>query len=292
MSDRSVRLPAPVTLSDIRHPGPRSENRLPHAMCHADPVTIHLEPGEPLLSALGRCAETAGYASAVLDLSGVHLSGFDFVMPDRAIDDRHAAWYSDTHTSSGAVLEEAIAILGWRDGDWFAHIHAFWRDNGEAHLGHLLPHSLGLGEPATLSGYGISGARFEAEPDAETEFTLYRVKPDPDGPKGRTANALIATLAPFTDLYHGIGELSQNLSVPSYSVLGLGSLAGAVFDTGKAMTGLISEILLRHGAGTSETDDLILPLRTVDLDGVLFEGTAFPGRCPTLVTNELLLVEQ
>lgn len=285
-----MRRPAPRTLEDIRHPGPKAEDRLPHALCHAEPVSFQLSGNQPLLSALGHWATNAGYASAVLDLCGLQLGPFDYVMPDRAIDDRHAAWYSDTHSSKGARLDEAVAILGWRDGAWFAHIHAYWHEDSQAHLAHLLPDTLTIPDTTRISGYGITGARFEAAPDPETEFTLFRVKSDPDGMKGKSSNALITTLAPFTDLHSGIEELGAALPGSAYSVHGLGSLAGAAFTDGAPMTGLISEILLQRGAGMPLDGDLHLPLRTIDLHKDQFQGTAKPDGCPTLVTNELLLV--
>ncbi|OJJ12099.1 hypothetical protein BKI51_10660 [Alphaproteobacteria bacterium AO1-B] len=265
---------------------------MPYAPCHATKIACQVSAGEPLLNSLGRWAVDAGFSSAVLDLSGIHLAAFDYVMPDRAVDDRHAAWYSDTHSSKGTELEEAVAILGWRDGAWFAHIHAYWRENYTWHLGHLLPDTLTIAQNTNISGYGIVGASFEAALDRETEFTLFRVTSDRDAMSGKTANALITTLAPFTDLHKGITELGNQLSGTGYSVHGLGSLAGAHFEDGPPMTGLISEILLQKGAGMPQNGKLSLPLRTVDLNKGLFKGHATPGKCPTLVTNELLLVAQ
>lgn len=287
-----MRRPAPQTLGDIRHPGPQAQCRMPYAPCHAAKAECRVAADEPLLNSLGRWADTAGFSSAVLNLSGVHLAAFDYVMPDRAVDDRHAAWYSDTNFSKGAKLEEAVAILGWRDGGWFAHIHAYWRENYTWHLGHLLPDTLTIAASANISGYGLVGARFEASLDPETEFTLFRVTSDRDAMSGKTANALITTLAPFTDLHKGITELGNQLPGAGYSVHGLGSLAGAHFEDGPPMTGLISEILLKNGAGKPQNGKLSLPLRTVDLNKGLFQGHATPGKCPTLVTNELLLVAQ
>ncbi|MFN3132613.1 hypothetical protein [Roseibium sp.] len=287
-----MRRPAPQTLGDIRHPGPQAQDRMPYAPCHAVKVECQVSAGEPLLAILGRWADGAGLSSAVLDLSGVQLAAFDYVVPDRAVDDRHAAWYSDTHSSNGTILKEAVAVLGWRDGNWFAHIHAYWQENGSWHLGHLLPETLTIADGARSTGYGLVGARFEASLDPETEFKLFRVKSEPEALSGTSTNALITTLGPFTDLYEGITELGSRLPGASYSVHGIGSLAGAQFEDGPPMTGLISEILLQNGAGKRQNGKLSLPLRTVDLNKGLFLGHATPGKCPTLVTNELLLVAQ
>ncbi len=257
-------------------------------MCSALPVSIELPAGSSLLEALGRWAEQNGYSSAVLDFQALSLAPFDYVMPDRAIDDRHAAWYSDTRSSAGAVLREAVAIFGWREGNWFAHVHAYWDEAGTWHLGHLLPHTLTVESFSRITGFGLKGARFEAEPDPETEFTLFRIKEDRESASEFEPNALIATLAPFEDLHDGIATLSKKLGPGPFEAFGLGSLAGAGFRDAPAMTGLISEILLRRPSGGSE-NGLSVPVRCVDLDGNLHAGVILPGAAPTLITCELLL---
>ncbi|MHA7772964.1 hypothetical protein [Roseibium sp. M-1] len=286
-----MRRPAPVRLADIRHPGPVAQDRSPFVPCRADPVSIEIEAGVPFLEALGTFADKSGYCSGVLDLSGLTLAPFDYVMPDRAVDDRHAAWYSDTQTSRGAVLETAVAILGWRDGAWFAHIHAYWFEDSAWRLGHLLPQTLTTSLAGMVSGFGLKGAMFEAALDPETEFTLFRVKPDPETATEPQTNALITTLAPFADLHHSVAALAGNLGAGTFEVMGLGSLAGAQFLEGPPMTGLISEILLQPGIRGSSGKDLSLPIRAIDLQGRLFSGTLSPGGAPTLITCELLLRE-
>ena len=284
-----MRRPAPRTLADIRHPGPQNADRHPHAPCRAAEIEIDLADGQRMLEALGCYADAMSYGSAVLSLAGLRFGPFDYVMPDRAIDDRHAAWYSDTRSSNGAVLEDAVAVLGWRDGIWFAHIHAYWHENGQYHLGHLLPDTLVCDGDARISGYGLQGARFVAAPDPETEFTLFRIEQDHLLPHGTPVNALIATLAPFEDLHEAVDLLGRIASTPTYEVHGLGSLAGAQFLDTDPMTGLISEILIAPTAGRTRSEPLALPVRCVDLDGKLHNGTLAPGRAPTLVTCELLL---
>ncbi len=284
-----MRRPPPRTLVDIRHPGPPAVNRLPYARCRAEPLEIDLTVEAPLLDVLGRFAERHELTSAVLDLSGLTLGAFDFVMPACAIDDRHAAWYSDTHSSRGATLETAVAILGRKDGDWFAHIHAYWHEAGREHLGHLLPHTLLIAQAGAIRGYGLQGAAFVASLDPETEFTLFRVQQTETHSRPIKNNALITTLAPFADLTNSIRELALLLDASSYEVHGLGSLAGAAFRDADAMTGLISEILLSPNAGATANQELRVPIRAINLDGGLHQGILTAGGAPTLVTCELLI---
>lgn len=283
-----MRRPAPETIEDIRHPGPRAEERRAHALCHATHVEFEVAGDRLLLKALGEWAETKGYCSAVLDLGSLSLSAFEYVMPDRAVDDRHVAWYSDTHFSAGATLDDAVAILGWRDGEWFAHIHAYWQEQGSRHLGHLLPHTLNTEKASSLTGYGLKDAKFEADLDPETEFTLFRVKANTNGQTKQPPNALITTLAPFEDLHESILELGQAAGFDNYTVHGLGSLAGAAFECSEPMTGLISEVLVMPGAGCT-AGKLELPMRCIDLEEQYREGVLLPGKAPTLVTCELLI---
>lgn len=284
-----MRRPAPQTLADLQHPGPKAEDRRPHAFCRANAAALDLPAGVSLLEHLGAWADSNGYTSAVLDLGGVTLDAFDYVMPATPFDDRHAAWYSDARTSAGAVLSEAAAILGRKEGAWFAHVHACWLEDASETLGHLLPHTLLTASASRIKGWGLNGAAFEAKPDPETEFTLFRVRQLPGGPERANCNALIATLAPFEDLAGSLVALADRLGGESFDIAGLGSLAGACFRDSEPMTGLISEILIRRGAALTADSSLSVPVRAVDLHGTLHHGEVAPGKAPTLITCELVL---
>lgn len=285
-----MRRPAPERLSDIRHPGPRSADRRPYRLCKAEQVSIALPAGTLLLKALDDWTEAAGYDSAVLNLAGLALSPFDYVMPDRAVDDRHAAWYSDTRQSDAVSLCDAVAIVGRRDGRCFAHIHAYWTEGGEMRLGHLLPETLLIGAQSQIGGFGIKGAQFVSRQDPETEFTLFRVDEAADRDTGVPANALITTLAPFEDLPASVQSLMETLGASSAKVAGLGSLAGASFTDADPMRGLISEILLQQDCRVQRDGRIDLPVRCVDLFGGLHAGHLRTGSAPTLITCELLVI--
>lgn len=285
-----MRRAAPERLSDIRHPGPRNAERLPYRLCNAEKVSIGLRKGAMLLEALAHWIKVQGYESAVLDLAGLALSPFDYVMPDRAVDDRHAAWYSDTRHSPGVTLSDAVAIVGHRDGQCFAHIHAYWTHKGEEHLGHLLPETLRIGAEGEVGGFGIKGAQFVSRPDPETEFTLFRTAGPAQAEPGLPANALITTLAPFEDLPASVQSLRKKLGVSAVRVVGLGSLAGASFADAAPMRGLISEILLQRECRAHSDGQISLPVRCVDLHGNLHAGHLRTGSAPTLITCELLVI--
>lgn len=276
------RRPAPRSAVDIHHPGPRAADRWPAARGRAVPLALDLDAGADLTQALGRGAEAAGAQSAVFHIDGLALRPFDYVMPASAVDDRHVAWYSDTYRSEAAELTAGVAVLGRKDGAWFLHVHADWRQGEARAVGHLLPPTLTVAAPARITGLGIAGAAFEVQSDPETEFPLFRVTGG--GPEG---DAVIATVAPHADLTRAVTALAAPLG--DARVLGLGSLCGAAFQEGIEMTCPVSEILL--GASAHVRDGAAhLPCTAVDLQGGLFEGWLVPGRAPVLVTAEVLLV--
>jgi len=183
-----------------------------------------------------------------------------------------------------------VAIVGYRDGACFAHIHAYWTENGEKRLGHLLPDTLQIGAESSVSGFGIRGAQFVSEPDPETEFTLFRVGEAADRNADAPVNALITTLAPFEDLPASVQNLRKTLGASAVKVFGLGSLAGASFTDADPMHGLISEILLQQGCIVRSDRHIDLPVRCIDLHGGLHAGHLRTGTAPTLITCELLVI--
>ena len=92
------------------------------------------------MAAVTAAMNGAGCDCAVIRLDGLCMGPYSYVMPDQSPDDEHVAWYSPTHSGKLATLDQATAVIGRRDGDWFLHCHAIWedRDTGR-HAGHLIP---------------------------------------------------------------------------------------------------------------------------------------------------------
>src|SRR5260370_38671430 len=64
--------------------------------------------------------------------------------------------------------------LGERDGAPFFHCHALWTEAEErAGGGHVLPEETMVAEPFEVEAFGLDGAVFTAEPDPETNLTLF-----------------------------------------------------------------------------------------------------------------------
>ena len=96
-----------------QHPGPAAAARVNALPCRATHRRVTLAAGATLLQAMAEAAESAG---AWFDLSGLPAEKLTFVRPAPSPDNRHVAWYSAETVLRGAVIEQAGAHLGRRDG--------------------------------------------------------------------------------------------------------------------------------------------------------------------------------
>ena len=74
-------------MRSVTHPGPLAPDRLTVVPSAGVPVTLMLQPGLPLLDAVGDALAAAGHDSAWLWLQGAETETLDYVMPDHAPDD-------------------------------------------------------------------------------------------------------------------------------------------------------------------------------------------------------------
>lgn len=230
---------------------------------------VDLRPGESLLAALGR---QAGAGALVVDLAGMEVEEGVFVQPAEAQDADHAAWYSAPRGMAGVRVAAGVAMVGWREGAPFVHAHALWEEGGQRRLGHLLCDRV-KPRAGRLEGMRFTGGSFVQAHDIETNFALFRAVGE-----GAEGEAVILTVRPHEEL----GAVLAGFG--SVRVMGLGSLIGARFREGEAMTSPISEMLVMPGARADRLD-----VTTVDLDGRVFGGVLAPGGGEVCVTAELLV---
>ncbi len=261
----------------IRHPGPPSPDRVWSVPCRADPVTLNLAGGQSLLDAVAGAFAASGFRSGYLRLADVVLNPLAYVIPADAPDDTHAAWYSDTFRPTGAVtVTDAGLFLGTRDGVPFFHCHGLWQTADGLRMGHALPAETWLAEDVTVNGWGLSGAIFDAVPDAETNFTLFT--PTAFGPRV-VPNATLATIRPNEDLCRTLDRIA-----PGARVEGIGSLVGCRFDDAPEVPAQPTEILITHATGGE------VEIALVDRAGAIHRGRVMPGVNPVFVTFELLVL--
>ena len=265
--------------ASVHHPGPVHVARRVVCRGRAESVRWELPAGLTLLDALAARMAASGAHSAAVVLDGLVVDGGDYVMPARSADAAHAAWYSAARPIGAARLTHATAMIGRKDGAWFAHCHALWPGADGPSMGHLLNETVRIGAAATVQAWLFRGGTLMARPDPETGFTLF--VPEGDDVPG---NAALVVLRPHEALGAGLQAAAVATGLAGARAIGLGSLIGARFADAPAMTDPISEMLLLPGAQVGEA----LPVAAVDLAGAVHRGLLVDA--PICVTGEFLLI--
>jgi predicted DNA-binding protein with PD1-like motif len=291
----------------VRHlaqPGPALLPRVEWIPGQAHPLAFTLEPGLTLLEAVSRPLRAAGFASAAVVLEGGGgFAPFAYVLPAHAPDTTHVAWYSETHAPpGGARLERATATLGLRDGQPLLHCHAVWVEEGDGarRAGHVLPERSVVAAPIAARAWGLSGMAFLAEPDAETNFTLFHpvAAGEPAAPSrpGTAGRAAALRIRPNEDLAEALEAACRRHGFAHGAALrgGVGSLVGARFAEGGVVEDIATELLVTGGGiAPDATGELRaeVSVALADMRGRVHEGRLLRGRNPVCITFELLLEE-
>ena len=268
-----------MTRPGIVHPGPPHRARLVVLRGRAETARWVLRRGDVLLDALAAPMEASGAGAAVVLLGGVSVAGGDYVMPARAADGAHAAWYSAARPIGPALITAATAMVGRRNGRWFVHCHALWPGAAGPLMGHLLNETVRIGADAEVQGWLFHGGGFVARQDTETNFALFAAEGE-----GGPGQAALLTVRPHEDLRLALAATAAETGLRNAAVFGLGSLIGARFADAPAMVDPISEMLVLPGAEAGHA----LPVAAVDLGGAVHRGELLAG--PICVTGEFLLV--
>lgn len=269
----------------LHHPGPPVADRILSARGQVTERRITLPRGAILMEAVAEAMDAAGCDSGLLDVTGLRMGPYAYVMPGPSKDAAHAAWYSDTHLGNAAHIDHGTAIVGRRDGVWWLHCHARWVEAGSSHMGHLLPDRVTLAQDAQVTLQAFTGGAFAVQHDPETNFPIFHTTGGQD-----TGNAVIARIAPHEDIHAALTTLIADAGFDRARVHGIGSLIGAQFVDAPAMASPISEVVI-PGAGVFANGALALPMACVDPAGGMFTGMIRPGTSPVCVTFEALVVE-
>lgn len=257
---------------------------------------LALPAGAPLLDALAAAFATAGHAGGMVDLAGLELGPFAYVMPALSPDGANAAFYSEVFRPAGLTFIESGALtFGRRDGRPFFHAHALWREaDGSRRGGHILPDATCLARAIALPTVGLSGVEFLADFDPETNFKLFGpIAAGEARPGGQ--RALAVRLRPNVDPHEAIERLCLAHGFRFARLFGgVGSTIGACFGDGREINNFATEIFLRAGrvAPDGEANPVAsLDIGLVDFTGALAEGVLARGQNRVLMTLELLIVE-
>jgi predicted DNA-binding protein with PD1-like motif len=269
-------------------PGPVHPERIESFGGHSRRLEFSLQPGLSLNDALTRPLIGAGMRSAALVFQGGGLGPFSYVMPGPPTDDAHVAYFSAPRSPAGeTVVEIANATFGWRDGAPFVHCHGAWIEEGTHRRGgHMLPHETIIATATTVHAWALPDVAIEADPDPETNFTLFHPVPvaaDTDGDR-----AIVARIRPNEDITTAIEAIARRHHMHAAIVRGsLGSLIGARFDDGSRVEDHATEVLVRSGHVHDGT--AVLDMLVVDMEGMVHEGRLVRGDNPVCITFELVL---
>jgi predicted DNA-binding protein with PD1-like motif len=254
-----------------------------------------LEAGLPLLEAARRGFAAEGFSGGVLNTQSGALGPFAYVMPALSKTGENAAFYSDTFRPAGITrLKLAAMTLGQRDGAPFFHCHALWTEaDGRVNGGHILPEETVVAEPFEVDAFGLDGAAFVAEPDAETNFRLFGPVASAGTNAKTTVRAFALRLRPNQDFAGALETFCRAHGIFRARVRGgVGSTIGARFADGRSVVPFATELAVRSGTvatGAGGTLEAELDVALVDYLGGLAEGRLVRGDNPVLMTMELVL---
>lgn len=268
----------------LRQPGPVHPRRFDCVRGDAEAFKYSLKPGVTLNEAITAPLVEAGFTCAAGTFCGTELGPFRYVIPARADDDAHVAYFSAPRAPEGVTrIEQACATFGWSGGKPFIHCHAVWVEpDGRRGGGHILPLESFVAAPGLATAWGFRDVRIEAEADAETNFTLFQ----PSG--SASGRGLVARVKPNEDILVAVETIAREQGVRDAVVRGsLGSLIGARFLHGGGVNDVATEVLVREGVIRDGVASLSLSV--VDMRGEVHEGWLQRGENPVCITFELVM---
>jgi predicted DNA-binding protein with PD1-like motif len=238
-------------MRSITQPGAPVAQRIQWVEARGRAFTFTVEKGLPLLEAARRGFAAQGFAGGVLDIKGGALGPFAYVMPALSKTPDHAAFYSDTYRPTGVTqLSTGTMTLGMRDGAPFFHCHALWTEQGGSKGGgHILPEETIVAEAFEVEAFGLDGAIFMAEPDAETGFKLFGPVAAAPSAATRDRRAFALRLRPNQDFAGCLEEFCRAQGIGRARIHGgVGSTIGARFEDGVVVEPFATELTITAGA--------------------------------------------
>ena len=279
----------------IAQPGPPAPERIQWVEARGRAFSFTHQAGLPLLEAARRGFAAEGFAGGTLNMKGGALGPFAYVMPALSKTGENAAFYSDTFRPAGVTrLKMGAMTLGERDDAPFFHCHALWTEaDGRFNGGHILPEETVVAEPFEVDAFGIDGAVFTAEPDAETNFKLFGPMAVAATGAETTRRAFALRLRPNQDLANALEAFCRERGIISAKLHGgVGSTIGARFADGRIVEPFATELAVSSGVitpGPSGALEAQFDIALVDYLGGLAEGRLTRGDNPVLMTMELVL---
>ena len=282
-------------MRSIAQPGPIATERIQWVEARGRAFSFTLQAGLPLLEAARRGFAAEGFVGGTLNMTRGVLGPFGYVMPALSRTGENAAFYSDTFRPAGRTqLKLGAMTFGSRDGAPFFHCHGLWQEaDGRINGGHMLPEETVIAESFEVQAFGLDGAVFAAEPDAETNFKLFGPVSDPGTSAKATSRAFALRLRPNQDFAGSLEAFCRQHGILRARMHGgVGSTIGACFTDGRSVVPFATELAVRTGTITTDADGTLqagLEIALVDYLGGIAEGRLVRGDNPVLMTMELVL---
>jgi predicted DNA-binding protein with PD1-like motif len=282
-------------MRSVTQPGPVMPERIQWVEARGRAFSFTLKAGLPLLEAAHQGFAAQGFAGGTLNFEGGALGPFAYVMPALSKNGENAAFYSDIFRPPGVTrLSIGAMTLGRRDAAPFFHCHALWREaDGRINGGHILPEETIVAESFEAQAFGIDGAIFTAELDAETNFRLFGPVIAARSEAPTTSRAFALRLRPNQDFAGALENFCRERGIANARLRGgVGSTIGARFVDGRIVEPFATELAVRSGTITADVEGALeaeLDIALVDYTGGLAEGRLTRGDNPVLMTMELVL---
>jgi predicted DNA-binding protein with PD1-like motif len=280
----------------IEQPGPVATERLIAVASRGQAITLTLEAGKRLVDAVNASFSAHGYACGSVDISGLALGPFAYVMPALSKTGDNAAFYSDTFRPVGIVrIKHGAMTFGRRDGAPFFHAHALWSE-AEAKFsgGHIMPNETVVAESIAVPAFGLADAMFEGNHDPETNFKLFGpVSNMTAAAEQNRDRAYALRLRPNQDFTAAIEGFCLSRGIVHARIHGgVGSTIGAAFADGRVVENFATEVYIHRGViapGADGQPNALLDIGLVDYTGATAEGRLARGQNPVLMTLELII---
>ena len=275
-----------------QQPGPAASERIDIVKSRGKPLRMTLRKGRTLDDAIAEAMAEEGLDSAWLEFKQAPVEKLNYVIPDKAPDTSHVAWYSQTYSFPGhGVIDHIGLTVGRFNGKSFLHGHGSWTpENGKTCMGHILPGDTILSDNVEATGIGLLDARFERLFDAETNFDLFQ----PVVMREATdADHALVRIKPNEDFAPALNEACRSLGWSAARVYGLGSLIGTRFENQPDVTSFATEMLVLNAkAEATPSMDHKAQIAVVGEDGVpVLRGTLKPTDNPVLITAEIFMIK-
>jgi predicted DNA-binding protein with PD1-like motif len=282
--------------SRIEQPGPVAAERVIATASRGRAITITLEAGKRLIDTVRAGFGAHGYASGSVDISGLALGPFAYVMPALSKTGDNAAFYSDTFRPVGiARIKHGAMTFGRRDDAPFFHAHALWTEAARKFSGgHIMPDETVVAESLTVPAFGLADAIFETNQDPETNFKLFGPVSNLTAAVERNRDRAYALrLRPNQDFTAAIEGFCLARGIMLARIHGgVGSTIGAAFADGRVVEHFATEVYIRRGIvepGPDGQPNALLDVGLVDYTGATAEGRLARSQNPVLMTFELII---